>query len=144
MIKISNNIYINERDIKETFIRSSGPGGQHVNKVSTAVQLRFNVRKSLNISRSMFKRLKMLAGSKMKKNGDLIIESRKSKSQTLNRQDALDKLVYLLKEASKIPKKRKSTNPSKNSIEKRLKNKRIVGLKKKNRQKIDPSSDKLI
>ena len=144
MIKISNNIYINERDIKETFIRSSGPGGQHVNKVSTAVQLRFNVRKSLNISRSMFKRLKMLAGSKMKKNGDLIIESRKSKSQTLNRQDALDKLVYLLKEASKIPKKRKSTNPSKNSIEKRLKNKRIVGLKKKNRQKVDPSSDKLI
>ena len=80
----------------------------------------------------------------MKKNGDLIIESRKSKSQTLNRQDALDKLVYLLKEASKIPKKRKSTNPSKNSIEKRLKNKRIVGLKKKNRQKVDPSSDKLI
>lgn len=144
MIKISNNININERDIKETFIRSSGPGGQHVNKVSTAVQLRFNVRKSLNISRSMFKRLKMLAGSKMKKNGDLIIESRKSKSQTLNRQDALDKLVYLLKEASKIPKKRKSTNPSKNSIEKRLKNKRIVGLKKKNRQKVDPSSDKLI
>ena len=144
MIKISNNIYINERDIKETFIRSSGPGGQHVNKVSTAVQLRFNVRKSLNISRSIFKRLKILAGSKMKKNGDLIIESRKSKSQTLNRQDALDKLVYLLKEASKIPKKRKSTNPSKNSIEKRLKNKRIVGLKKKNRQKIDPSSDKLI
>ena len=144
MIKISNNIYINERDIKETFIRSSGPGGQHVNKVSTAVQLRFNVRKSLNISRSMFKRLKMLAGSKMKKNGDLIIESRKSKSQTLNRQDALDKLVYLLKEASKIPKKRKSTNPSKNSIEKRLKNKRIVSLKKKNRQKVDPSSDKLI
>ena len=64
MIKISNNININERDIKETFIRSSGPGGQHVNKVSTAVQLRFNVRKSLNISRSMFKRLKMLAGSK--------------------------------------------------------------------------------
>ena len=144
MIKISNNININERDIKETFIRSSGPGGQHVNKVSTAVQLRFNVRKSLNISRSMFKRLKMLAGSKMKKNGDLIIESRKSKSQMLNRQDALDKLVYLLKEASKIPKKRKSTNPSKNSIEKRLKNKRIVGLKKKNRQKVDPSSDKLI
>lgn len=144
MIKISNNIYINERDIKETFIRSSGPGGQHVNKVSTAVQLRFNVRKSLNISRSIFKRLKILAGSKMKKNGDLIIESRKSKSQTLNRQDALDKLVYLLKEASKIPKKRKSTNPSKNSIEKRLKNKRIVGLKKKNRQKVDPSSDKLI
>jgi len=144
MIKISNNININERDIKETFIRSSGPGGQHVNKVSTAVQLRFNVRKSLNISRSIFKRLKILAGSKMKKNGDLIIESRKSKSQTLNRQDALDKLVYLLKEASKIPKKRKSTNPSKNSIEKRLKNKRIVGLKKKNRQKVDPSSDKLI
>ncbi|MDG2287262.1 MAG: peptide chain release factor-like protein, partial [Candidatus Marinimicrobia bacterium] len=63
MIKISNNIYIKKNDIKEAFIRSSGPGGQHVNKVSTAVQLRFNVIKSINISDKMLKRLKIIAGS---------------------------------------------------------------------------------
>tara|TARA_B100000929_G_scaffold188659_1_gene149378 strand:- start:319 stop:744 length:426 start_codon:yes stop_codon:yes gene_type:complete len=141
MIKISNNIYVNKRDIKETFIKSSGPGGQHVNKVSTAVQLRFNVFKSLEISNNMLSRLKSLAGSKLKANGDLIIESSKHKSQIINRKDALDKLVYLLKEASKKPKQRQSTSPSKSSIEKRLKDKRIQSLKKKDRRKIDPSND---
>ena len=141
MIKISNNIYVNKRDIKETFIKSSGPGGQHVNKVSTAVQLRFNVFKSLKISNNMLSRLKSLAGSKLKANGDLIIESSKHKSQIINRKDALDKLVYLLKEASKKPKQRQSTSPSKSSIEKRLKDKRIQSLKKKDRRKIDPSND---
>ena len=141
MIKISNNIYVNKKDIKETFIKSSGPGGQHVNKVSTAVQLRFNVFKSLEISNNMLSRLKSLAGSKLKANGDLIIESSKHKSQIINRKNALDKLVYLLKEASKKPKQRQSTSPSKSSIEKRLKDKRIQSLKKKDRRKIDPSND---
>jgi|TARA_B110000914_G_scaffold178963_1_gene160896 ribosome-associated protein len=141
MIKISNDLFVNKSDIKETFVRSSGPGGQHVNKVSTQVQLRFNVIKSLRITNDMLTRLKKLAGSKLKENGDLIINSSKQKSQIRNRKDALDKLVYLLREASVKPKNRKSTYPRKSSIEKRLKNKRANSLKKKDRRKIDSSND---
>ena len=139
MIKISNNLYVNKNDVKETFARSSGPGGQHVNKVSTQVQLRFNVINSIKISDNMLNRLKDISGSKLKGNGDLIITSSKHKSQIRNRKNALDKLIYLLREASKKPKNRKSTYPKKSSIEKRLKNKRAHSLKKKDRRKVDSS-----
>ena len=139
MIKISNDLYVNKSDIKETFTRSSGPGGQHVNKVSTQVQLRFNVINSIKISKKMLIRLKDISGSKLKGNGDLIITSSKHKSQVRNRKNALDKLIYLLREASKKPKNRKSTYPKKSSIEKRLKNKRAHSLKKKDRRRVDSS-----
>ena len=139
MIKISNNLYVNKNDIKETFAKSSGPGGQHVNKVSTQVQLRFNVINTIKISDNMLNRLKDISGSKLKGNGDLIITSSKHKSQIRNRKNALDKLIYLLREASKKPKNRKSTYPKKSSIEKRLKNKRAHSLKKKDRRKVDSS-----
>lgn len=105
MIKISNDLYVNKSDIKETFTRSSGPGGQHVNKVSSQVQLRFNVINSIKISNKMLVRLKDISGSKFKGNGDLIITSSKYKSQVRNRKNALDKLIYLLKGGIKKTKK---------------------------------------
>ncbi len=141
MIKITDSIYINESEIKESFIRSSGPGGQHINKVATAVQLRFNAKNSGNISKEVYNRLRTISGSKLTENGNLIIISRAHRSQSQNRQVALDKLISLLQQAAKKPKHRKPTRPSKASVEKRLRNKRLQSEKKKSRRNIDPSAD---
>ena len=141
IIKITDSIYINESEVKESFIRSSGPGGQHVNKVATAVQLRFNAKNSGNISAKVYKRLRAIAGSKLTENGNLIIVSREHRSQSQNRRVALDKLISLLQQAAKKPKRRKKTRPSRASVEKRLRNKRLQSEKKKSRRNIDPSVD---
>ena len=141
MIKITDSIYINESEVKESFIRSSGPGGQHVNKVATAVQLRFNAKYSGNISAKVYKRLRAIAGSKLTEDGNLIIVSREHRSQSQNRRVALDKLISLLQQAAKKPKHRKKTRPSRASVEKRLRNKRLQSEKKKSRRNIDPSAD---
>ena len=141
MIKITDSIYINESEVKESFIRSSGPGGQHVNKVATAVQLHFNAKISGDISEKVYNRLRDIAGSKLTEDGNLIIVSRVHRSQIQNRQVALDKLISLLQQAAKKPKRRKKTRPSRASVEKRLRNKRLQSEKKKSRRNIDPSAD---
>ena len=141
MIKITDSIYINESEVKESFIRSSGPGGQHVNKVATAVQLRFNAKNSGNISADVYNRLRAIAGSKLTEDGNLIIVSREHRSQSQNRRVALDKLMSLLQQAAKKPKSRTPTRPSHASVEKRLHNKRLQSEKKKSRHNIDPSAD---
>jgi len=141
MIKITDRIYINESEVKESFIRSSGPGGQHVNKVATAVQLRFNAKNSGNISAKVYNRLRAIAGSKLTEDGNLIIVSREHRSQSQNRRVALDKLISLLQQAAKKPKHRTPTRPSQASVEKRLRNKRLQSEKKKSRRNIDPSAD---
>ena len=141
MIKITDSIYINESELKESFIRSSGPGGQHVNKVATAVQLRFNAKISRDISEEVYNRLRTIAGSRLTEDGNLIIESREYRSQNQNRQVALEKLISLLQQAAKKPKRRTPTRPSQASVEKRLRNKRLQSEKKKSRRNIDPSAD---
>lgn len=135
MIKITGSIWIDEGEVREEFIRASGPGGQHVNKASTAVQLRFNVDASPGLSSEVKARLKALAGQRLTGEGDIIITSRESRSREQNRQEALDKLIELIKKAALRPKARRKTKPTKGSKERRLKEKAVRGAVKKMRTK---------
>ena len=135
MIKITGNIWIDESEVKEEFIRASGPGGQHVNKASTAVQLRFDVDSSPGLPSDVKARLKALAGQRLTGEGEIIITSRDSRSREQNRQDALDKLVELITKAAHRPRARRKTKPTKGSKERRLKEKAVRGVVKKMRKK---------
>ena len=128
---------IPESELSETFIRAAGPGGQNVNKVSTAVQLRFDVMHSPTISDYVKSRLKVIASHLMTQGGELIIEASKFRTQGRNREDARERLAELIAEASlPPPPKRKKTRPTKGSIERRLKEKTGRGSVKKMRGKV--------
>ena len=123
MIQITEDIAISESDIHVKFVRSTGPGGQNVNKVSTAAQLRFDV-KNAALPDSLRNRLIRLAGKKMTEQGELLITASRFRTQDRNRQDAFDRLAALIRRAAVPPKARKPTVPTQASNERRLKSKR--------------------
>ncbi|HEY2150077.1 MAG TPA: alternative ribosome rescue aminoacyl-tRNA hydrolase ArfB [Vicinamibacterales bacterium] len=119
MIRLSDTIVIEDRELDERFVRASGPGGQNVNKVSTAVELRFDVRAS-SLPADVKQRLTMLAGSRMSDEGVLLIDSREHRTQAQNREAARARLVAFLQQAATRPKTRRPTRPGRASKEKRL------------------------
>jgi ribosome-associated protein len=123
MIRITDKISIEDSEIEESFVRSSGPGGQNVNKLSTAVQLRFDVRRSPSLGNDVAIRLMRLAGKRMTKDGVLVIVAQRHRTQERNRADALDRLATLIREAATPPTPRKATKPTKASRERRLQGK---------------------
>src|SRR5918995_2037771 len=134
MIHITDSIAIDEREIQESFIRASGPGGQNVNKLATAVQLRFDARRSPSLPNAVSARLQKLAGSRVTKDGVLVITAQRYRTQERNRQDALDRLVELVREAAVPPKPRRPTRPTLASKRQRLDSKkRRSGIKQMRR-----------
>jgi ribosome-associated protein len=140
MIRITDSISIDESEIEESFVRSSGPGGQNVNKLSTAVQLRFDVRRSPSLPNDVAVRLMRLAGRRMTKDGVLVLIAQNHRTQERNRAEAMERLVDLIQQAAVKPIPRRATKPTKASKERRIEGKkRRSGIK--NLRQSKPSWD---
>jgi len=134
MIRVTGQISIDEREIEESFVRASGPGGQNVNKLSTAVQLRFDVRGSPSLPGEVRERLQRLVGNRLTREGILVIIAQQHRTQARNREDALARLVGLIRRAAIAPRPRRPTKPSQASRQRRVDAKKHRGTVKRLRQ----------
>jgi ribosome-associated protein len=141
MIEVTPHIALQDGEVALSYVRASGPGGQNVNKVATACELRFDARRSLSLSADVALRLMKLAGRRLTKDGVIVITADEHRSQERNRQAAIDRLVGMIREAARPPPpKRRATKPTKASVERRIKAKTARGGVKKNRSS-KPSFD---
>ena len=139
MLRITPDISINEEELTFVFSRAAGPGGQNVNRVESAVQLRFDAAGSPSLPAAVKQRLPHLAGKRLTRNGELVINAREYRSQRLNREAAVARLCELLRRAAQRPKHRRPTRPTRSSIEKRVRAKKQRSRMKTMRRK--PSRD---
>ena len=141
MIRITPRIYVDERELTLSFVRSSGPGGQNVNKVATAVELRFDAANSPSLPPEVRNRLIRIAGRKATNEGVLIIEARRFRTQEKNRRDAVERLTELLKKAAAEPARRRKTKPTAQSKKKRISGKKRRGQVKELRKSVSAVTD---
>ena len=141
MIQVTSRIAIDEREIEFDYVRAAGPGGQNINKVATAVQLRFDVARSPALPDDVRDRLIRLAGNRVTKDGTLIIDARRFRTQERNREDAVARLVELIRRAAEAPKARRKTKPTAAARQRRLEAKRRLSLKKRLRRLVPRVED---
>ena len=136
-VQASSKVSLNEDELIETFVRAPGPGGQNVNKLATAVQLRFDVARSPSLPEDVRTRLVRLAGRRLTGEGVLVIDAHRFRTQNRNREDARERLFELIRAASVAPKVRRSTKPTAASRERRLQEKRARSDVKRGRRQAD-------